>query len=333
MSFIDELRQARESRISILHEFWAQYDPYQARVHAFFEAHDDSVFFGPQIERMLPKGARLISYSCNGKSRVVAAFEEITRRVPDAKLVLFFVDKDLEDVLGVPWPTDPRIFVTDVYSIENYGVTREVFLRFFRASVRLTDINFDEAPIADKFEAQLIKFHKRVMSMMAWIVVARRARRRPNVNNINVSEVLQFVDQELQPRIGIRHRYLERACGVTLPAGSLRLVLQAARELSQMPPKRVVRGKFEAWFFVEFWVRLIETLRQVAVEGGGKIAFRLNVTAATFVPVLASFVDTPRSLDLFLRAHLSPQTILSAVRRPEIESPPFWKRVIRRLRR
>src|SRR5258705_1209658 len=99
MSFIDTLRTARASRVAVLHEFWAQYAPSKRRVHAFFEGHDDAAFFAPRIEQLLPEGARLYRYRCDGKARVIEAFEEITRRVPGVKSVLFFVDKDLDDVL------------------------------------------------------------------------------------------------------------------------------------------------------------------------------------------------------------------------------------------
>src|SRR5690349_18681648 len=119
MSFIDTLRSARSSRVAVLHEFWTQYDPRQRRLHAFFEGHDDSIFFGRFLTWFEQQGLRVMPYRCEGKRRVYEAFDQITGRIPDIRNVLFFVDKDVDDILGIPWTTDPRIFVTDVYSIEN----------------------------------------------------------------------------------------------------------------------------------------------------------------------------------------------------------------------
>ena len=70
-----------------------------------------------------------------------------------------------------------------------------------------------------------------------------------------------------------------------------------------MPAKRVVRGKFEAWFFVEFWKALVRQLQDLAREAGGKVDIRVRIEHGTFVTGVKSYVEPPHSLHLFLRAH------------------------------
>ena len=72
-----------------------------------------------------------------------------------------------------------------------------------------------------------------------------------------------------------------------------------------MPPKRILRGKFEAWFFVEFWKKLLYQLRALAQESNGKVQVKIALELSSFVPTLIGYVEVPRSLELFLRAHLS----------------------------
>jgi hypothetical protein len=71
------------------------------RVHAFFEGHDDEVFYRRFLEQYVAAGSRLYGYRCDGKQRVYEAFSQITARYPAIRSVLFFVDKDLDDILGL----------------------------------------------------------------------------------------------------------------------------------------------------------------------------------------------------------------------------------------
>lgn len=302
MNFVDTLRSARQSRVSVLHEFWTQFNPSQPRVHAFFEGHDDVSFFVPLIEQRMPRGHRLYRYRCDSKARVFEAFTEITTQRPAVQSVLFFVDKDLDDILGLPWPTDPRIFVTDVYSVENYLVTQEVLLRFFRDSVRLAGVNFGEDAIARQFDAQLRVFHERLLTVMAWILISRRAGQRLNLNNVRLGKMWRFVDGVLSTVPGSRIDELHKAAGLTHRTSFTRL-REVRRELGRIPPKRVVRGKFEAWFLVEFWKHVVEHLQLLATEAGGKCQSKIDLRHGNIVPTLAQYVDAPQGLELFLHAH------------------------------
>jgi hypothetical protein len=82
-------------------------------------------------------------------------------------------------------------------------------------------------------------------------------------------------------------------------------VLQTARELKRLSPKRIIRGKFEAWFFVEFWKHLIRQMRALAIEAQGNLNVRIQLERSNFVAVLSGRLEIPRSLDLFLGQHFN----------------------------
>jgi hypothetical protein len=300
-----------------------QYDPNQLRLHAFFEGHDDIAFFSPYIERALPAGMRFYPYRCEGKSLVFEAFAEIANRFSETRNVLFFVDKDIDDILGTPWPTDPRIYVTDVYSIENYLVDSGTLMRFFRASVRLQNINFDAETIAKHFEEQLNRFHRKVMSLMGWILVARRTGRKPNLKNINLATMYEVGEDGIRAKKGVRIETVSRVSGVTLVPAIMRTLGIATRELVRVPPKRVVRGKFEAWFFVEYWNNLIKRIRELSREQNGTITVKVSLTTTNLVATLSPYSDTPPSLGRFLRTHFSP--IHPAIAARSSHKAGFWR--------
>src|SRR5579859_6672520 len=110
MSFASLLRESRSSPAALLHKFLNNYDPNQPGVYAFVEGDPDRSFFRAHIERHLADGKRLYVYNCEGKRKVFDAYVKITERHPRCRNVLFFTDKDVDDLTGRVWPTDPRIF-------------------------------------------------------------------------------------------------------------------------------------------------------------------------------------------------------------------------------
>lgn len=252
----------------------------------------------------LPPGCRLLTYRCDGKPRVYEAFGQITARYPDIRSVLFFVDKDLDDVLGVPWPTDPRVFVTDVYSVENFLVCREVLVRFYQDAIRLTGVEFGTAALLERFDRQLLRFHRMAIPLVAWIVVARRAGLRPNLGNIELQRLFGLSeDCDVGIRPCKRVAYLAGATGVSMTAGLFRRVSQTCREVRRIPAKRVVRGKFEAWFFVEFWKKLTKQLQTLSREANATLTVKIGLEQSNLVPTLVGHATIPRSLELFLGLH------------------------------
>jgi hypothetical protein len=304
MTFANILREARTSRAAVLHAFWTQYDPRKERVHAFVEGQDDEVFYRRFLEDYISARSRLYFYRCEGKQRVYEAYAQITQRYADIRSVLFFVDKDLDDVLGLPWPTDPRVFVTDVYSIENYLISGDVLENFYRDAVRITVVEIPSSTVAERFELALARFHAFALPLMAWILTVRRAGLRPNLSNVDPGRLFLLTDDcAIGPPPRKRLAYLARATGVEPLAGAFRRVSQGRRELSRIPAKRIVRGKFEAWFLVAFWKRLMKHLQDITREAEGNVRVRLSLEESNLVPSLVRHARIPRSLELFLELH------------------------------
>ncbi len=329
MNFVDTLRSARSSRVAVLHEFWTQYDPAKRRIHAFFEGHEDTVFFGFFLREIEERGWRVCSYRCDGKPKVYEAFESITRKMPNVRRTLFFVDKDLDDILGIPWPTDPRVFVTDVYSIENYLATSDVLRKFAQDCLRSNNVKFEIEVIESQFKDQLKKFHTKMLPVMAWILTAKRSGKRPNLGNVDMKAIMQVSGgcavQGVRGRTGI----LERATGVSGVSAPISRIIHAARELMRMQPKRVMRGKFEIWFFLEFWKAVRSNLEALAKEVGGKIEFTVALERRSMVSTLCGYIVIPRGLDLFLQSNLP--EILSQGSKEELSRPKLsiWKRALK----
>ena len=323
MSFVDELKKARTGRIPVLHEFLTNYNPGEQRLHAFVEGDDDLVFYRVVLSNQVRDRKSVYLYRCDGKARVYEMFAEVTRRFPDCRSTLFFVDKDVDDILGQPWPTDPRIFVTDVYSVENYIVSSEVLARIIEEFIEFRDVKFESEALMKQFDLELARFHKLVVPLMAWIVFVRRAGMRPNLANIQLRELFAFSsDCRVRIKPGERHDNLCQTTGIKAPKGTLTRVREVAEELKRLPPKRYVRGKFELWFFVEFLKHLLTHLQNSAVGTGGRVRLRIPLEHSNIVALMSGRISAPPSLDLFLRVHLSPEE--KADQTPSVSKKSFW---------
>jgi hypothetical protein len=325
-SFTDLLRRARSSRTTILHKFLTNYDASSPRVYAFVEGDPDVVFYRTHIRAFVENPALIFLYSCGGKPKVYEAYRNIVARLPGCTRVLFFVDKDLDDIIGQTWPTDPRIFVTEFYSIENYLVCSGLVERFFADFVTVSRIEVDLSRIIAVFDDQLRIFHGLLLSTMAWIVVMRRAGHRVMLNDISLDALCEFNDEGAKRRKGRAVvAYLSRVTQTPSPTGVWRDVRRACRELRRLPPKRYIRGKFEVWWVLKFIRRVAADLSRVAAESGGSVSVHAQLQESSFVQLLAGAVPTPAALNTFLLFHLG--------RRSEAPAPRtgVLRRIFRRL--
>jgi hypothetical protein len=311
-SFVDLLKQSRSRPVSTFHKFLISYSPDNGRTHAFVEGTPDLAFYRNFLEQHV-SGDGLRMYNCEGKANVYEAFAKVLGRFPRCRYVLFFVDKDLDDILGVPWPADPRIHVTDCYAVENYFASQEVVRRFFMDFVKIRRVDISLDAVLSEFTRRLQEFRRLILPTMAWIVMTRRAGHRPNLNDINPAEFLSFSASGIARRGSIRAlEYLERVTQVQHQAGEWRQIRRTCQELRRLEPKRYVRGKFDAWFLLGFIRQTQEILGGIVRNAGGSISVSVQLTELNFIQLLLRGVQTPPPLESFLDFHFRPGADLSS---------------------
>lgn len=306
MSFAELLRQSRSKPVAAIHSFLTNYDPNdRRRIYAFVEGEPDRAFYRAHLQRYASTVSDIHIYSCEGKAGVYDVCAKVIARYPGCRRVLFFVDKDVDDIIGKPWPMDPRVFVTDSYSIENYLVTREAVSRYFSDYVKIRRVEIALPPMLDEFDRQLAVFHRVAAPVMAWIVVMRRAGNRVVLNDMNMGELCKLYDGGIARRIGCTgHSYLQRVSQTVVASNIWRDVRKTTLELLRLDPKRYVRGKFEGWWFVQFIKKAVQQFAEVAKEGGGTVTISVALNDKNFIQLLAGAVPPPPSLVSCLDFHL-----------------------------
>lgn len=302
MSFISLLKAARGSSVAIRHEFKLHYDSSRPQLHIFVEGGEDKAFYGSYIVRRLRPGVEFYAYECKGKKGVLQALHDLRTEHPTAEVLLFFVDKDVDDFLGVEVPSDSNLFCTDVYSIENYVAVSSVVGLWLAEALRSEQMVVDGAAVVQAFDQGIARFAEMLLPVIAWILAHRRSGAGPNLGNIRLEEMIELVDKSSARwrRQECRMRYLDRVCGVTTSSALISDARRFGRLLRQTVSPSWLRGKFAIWFVVQFVRSCEQEASRAAMDAGQRAPRWADLHAGNAVSQLVSKAREPGALRAFL---------------------------------
>jgi Protein of unknown function (DUF4435) len=299
----DEFLYKRENSFSAQHQFLLNLNS-QAKndIHAFFEGRDDRSFYMNFLHRF-SKNQEVYTYLCKNKKGVYEAYR-MTLKVHYSAITLFFVDKDHSDVLGEECEQAPNIYVTDLYSIENYLVSVYMLERVWKELFRFSGIMEFNSRHRAKFEEELNRFYEFTTPLMAWVICLKRQGKSPIINNISISKFFTITKEltlewkdEAQP-MGKRISILENLCGEKTPEDKFDIRPIIDYELLYLHPKSYIRGKLELEFFVKFINTLLDSLTPL-------VTTKTRLTEDNALEILGPRALIPQSLEKFLQMHLT----------------------------
>lgn len=299
MTFLDKLNAARDSAISAYHVFLLKYSETNNDIHAFFEGYEDSSFYTHVIRRIAGTDRKIHPYQCGSKKNVYDAFQSVSAKAHKNSVILFFVDKDLADILGEVYIDAPNIYTTDYYSIENYLVSEEMLEIVWQDIFRFKESTINFEVIKEQYNKEYAKFCALMVSIMAWIVYMRKSNQKLNLNNASLSRLYEInnnmfleISEEAKDRGEIP--LLEIMCNTTTPNEFWKTHEETKSKLQMLKPKVYIRGKFELWFFIGFIKRLAELLRSMDVKS------KTQLSEGNAVEFLGPRTIPPQSLIDFL---------------------------------
>ena len=310
MLHTEDFRRERASPTSIHFQFRLKDAHAPNNVHVFFEGHDDLSFY-MNFLLTFSSDKEIYPYICSNKRNVYETHGKVTNGDCQG-ITLFFVDKDLSDVLNESWERAQNIYVTDYYSIENYLVSEEMLYRIWMELFRFKQgfLEFENSYRA-KFREELERFYKLTLPIAAWAIYLRRLGKRPNVNNIHFSRFFVLkADLTLEKSTEMQQdnetHFLEHVCGESTPAEYQTGIDTIKEELLKLSPKFYLRGKLELCFFVRFVNALLEHLKHNLSLDEGSVSTKTPLTEENAVEILGPRLRIPQSLASFLQENLSP---------------------------
>ena len=285
-------------------------------IHAFFEGRDDRSFYMNFLYRF-SNNQEIYTYLCQNKRGVYETYGKILKTSCHV-ITLFFVDKDHSDILAEEWEQASNIYVTDLYSIENYLVSVYMFERVWKELFRFSSFIEFRSKHRAKFEEELQRFYEFTTPLMAWVICLKRQGKSPVINNISVSRFFNITKEltlewkEEVQKMSKSISLLETLCREKTPEEGVDINLVIDRELLDLHPKSYIRGKLELQFFVKFINTLLASLNQAVLANDENkstktplVTTKTQLTEDNAVEILGPRALIPQSLEEFLQKHLS----------------------------
>ena len=309
MTFKDKLISSRAEYSVIKINFLLNVKAQGIGIHAFYENINDGSLYGSYIRRRMIESSRLCTcsklytYDCGNKDGVYEVHQRLNYREFINEIFIFFVDKDLDDIIPIYRESYPDVYVTTYYSIENFLVTREIVEQVW-AELFKQGSNFESKDVGQKFEKCLEGFHNIAIKIMCWTIYHQRIGNNPILKNIKIKDffkidenfdVMQTIDDPGLISI------LDSQGKVKTNQGWETEINNIYQEINGIDPKTFVRGKFEMEFFVEF----IKKLREILNKTPKKQKIHVDITTSNVIDILGPRVECPLCLDYYLKSNIN----------------------------
>ena len=295
--YIDRLREARDRAAVLKMQLAALRSARPNTIVLVFEGDDDKIVYGQWLRRLRPD----ITYEplpCSGKDMVLKLKDALLRdknNLIDG--VYFFVDRDFYDLKG--HAHHERIFMTDMYAVENYIVNKETVSHLLtnefhchaRPALREQILSrFDELYAGFIEITRIVNFHIYVHRVCAV--------------DISSADMPKKIGQLASVRSNaVEEPEIKPEARLLLPAAVEGQRIDALREeFERLDGVTRYRGKFALLFFKRW---LEELAKEYRAKGGGVFA-GLDRTAAVrerefVLSNFASLAAVPDGLPAFVQ--------------------------------
>jgi len=193
MSFLEDLQEARNV-IAVKHnEFLNRFKSNKKQVFVFYEGDEDSSYYRQFIDRKIEKGSILEEIIAECRNNVIGLSKLINANNYRSAKLLFFVDKDLTNWLCPKEELSTNVYVTDMYSVENYLVNEKIFLvllKNFMGFGRAKQEEIDQLVIL--YNRLLAEYILRMTRVMAIIINEKRKRKNLKLSLIKAHKIVRF---------------------------------------------------------------------------------------------------------------------------------------------
>jgi hypothetical protein len=307
MDQVAYLRSQRARLVAVWQQFLLVYKHDTKDVYAFFEGRDDKLVYLPELRRRHIDKGTVFGIICDGKDGVISAYQRVRKQVTNKRRILFFVDKDIDDLLGGHGKRIPKsksFYVTEHYSLENSLATENMFLAIWSYLWMLDETDSRLIDARYNLRIALGKFWAMTRPVMAWVIVHRTRGSSVNLNNLTINHFVTLDGNCELRKSRNRVSTFDRLCQVTTSTNMWRSVRAVTRQLLALPPKSYIRGKLELAFFVR-WLSCLESSLRASGRTDPVPNPRVGICTANVFELLSRYLEHPREYYQFLDYNLS----------------------------
>ena len=310
MSRVQFLRSKRNVIQAVVHRFILKYRDGCNDIYLFFEGKDDPSFYLPEIRKRASTFGTAHTFQCEGKGTLLAVHGKVVNHIDNKHRCLFFIDKDLDNYLGIRNPRHMNIFVTEPYSIENYICGVESLHILWTELLHLPESDPRLQIMLTNFNFSYSTYAQSVRPIMAWVLNHRENypndRNKLNLNNLTIAQLLDMdpITFKVRRKTGT-YQCIVNATNMQENPVPINKIKEKTKLFDLSTPKNWGRGKFEAGWFAAFIEKTISRFQQTRSANELKLSLRLQVNAQNIVDVFAGRITCPQPLAAFLDFNFS----------------------------
>lgn len=302
MTYIEQLRLSKDKAQVAFQEFALSTRKYSNHLFCFFEGKDNP-YYVPRIKRFT---ALYQPIKCGNRDSVLKIHTLISNRPEYSNYKkAFFIDRDFNK----PYEqSNPPVFETPCYSIENFYVSVDVFKEILVNEFHLSefsDNNIVEVCIS-LYQERQNEFHDVVCLFNSWYACLIEIRNATGkTTGVSLDEKLPkgFIDVTLQ---SVTCKYDLDTIKSTFPnATEVEEIMLNEKlvEFANCERRKVFRGKYEMQFLIKFIQLLLQdsNTSKSVVKTKINYAFGDNLSNQQAINVFEGYAETPESLIEYLR--------------------------------
>ena len=309
-AFLDALKAAPNTSRAKVNEFLASFNPRTRKIGIFVEGRDDPSFIRVHVARIANSlNLEVTTIVLGNKKEVLSAWEFLEERFPNNPKLMFFVDKDHDDLVGNTGSvTQQGLFVTSYYSIESFLVCTNTVKIVLTDFWGLDSSNGAIEVACKSFEKFQQAYRDVFLPWMAWILVINRTDGDVVNNSNNIPFTILTLNSNYEPILRWEpdmFTYLSNICKVEVPPNTADIDL-AIKELELLPTKIWLRGKQELWCLIVFLKKLEEQITDnLDLKSANKsIKIRTKIEVSNAAEILSPRIPCPKELNDFVSNRL-----------------------------
>ncbi len=297
-------QEALESNVDKYHQFLSDFKRTKKVFYGFIEGIDDKSYYYALFKRIIPSDWDILLYDAGCKKNVLRIYKEFDWSEYDKNRILFFIDRDLDDLLAKNTAKGKNIYITDGYSIENSLIEKQTFRLLFECNCKIHNANHIEYDrIADMFSFEMKRFVEALHPIMKWIIYNRFRKIKSNYKNIKMKEIFKFSNGRLLVRKRPKsHRnlydYIRKTCGGKFNYKDVDGMVFLNNYTNSL---KTVRGKFLSWFMVSFFKHIADNSSKYFHGIDSSVSQRASISQENIVELAVVYIDTPKSFVRFLK--------------------------------
>ena len=303
MTYIEQLRASKDKVQVAFQEFALSTGKNPNHLFCFFEGKDNP-YYVPRIKHFT---ALYQPIKCGNKDSVLKIHTLISKHSEYSNYKkAFFIDRDFNEPLE---QSNPPIFETPCYSVENFYVSVDVFKEILVNEFHLSE--FSDSNLMDMcislYQKRQNEFHDAACLFNAWYACLIEIRQSTGqTTGVNLDEKLPkgYIDLTLQ---SVTCNYDLEIIKSTFPDATEieeTMLNNKLIEFGNCEKRKVFRGKYEMQFLIKFIQLLLQdsnSTKKSVVTSKINYAFGDNLSNQQAINIFEGYAETPESLIEYLQ--------------------------------